>query len=383
MIALLPKLAEAHRLGNVIGAVALVAGCHLDAIATLDAAEHNDPGRSDGGAMDGIGVDAASTPDAAPVEHDYACVAVGSSLSDGFFSLRGFAGRLYAGQFGYGYEAVSMLFRYEPWEHVSPGITGVGESICAMREFGGHLYANTENSGDIFRSVDGENWSRVYNGTDGAIGCGLEVHAGQLYAVSYDYGSHRDGKILRTADGTTWHDVWNSGADDLYLRELTSHQGVLYAFATDEGSSQGRMLTSTDGTDWTSSATPTRFFRGHSWSGSLWLGSSDRRSNGVAGVWRYDGTGDPILVHPVSKHYVTELTDWDGVLFAGTSDGWKEDVGTSSLLMSRDGATWEPVCTFDEIAVWSIAVAADQLYVGTWEYGSGGKVYRVNILASP
>ena len=90
-----------------------------------------------------------------------------------------------------------MLFRFAPWEHVSPGLTGVSESVCAMREFGGYLYANTESSGDIFRSADGDS---------------------------------------------------------------------------------------------------------------------------VAGVWRYSGSGDPVLVHQASKHYVTEITDWDGVLFAGTSE---------------------------------------------------------------
>jgi len=57
-----------------------------------------------------------------------------------------------------------MLYRYAPWELTSPGLTGISESICALIEFNGELYANTESSGDIFRSTDGAQWQRVYDG---------------------------------------------------------------------------------------------------------------------------------------------------------------------------------------------------------------------------
>ena len=314
--------------------------------------------------------------------HSYACSPVGASDSDGFFSLRSFDGKLYAGQFGYGHEGTSMLYSYPAWELVQPGLTGIGESVCAMLEFDGQLYANTENSGDIYRSADGSSWQIVYDGDAGTIGCGLEAFDGQLYAISYQNQDGSHGRILRTSSGTEWSTVWDSGDESWYLREITSHQGTLYGFFVDEGSLQGSMLTSTNGTDWTSTPVDTRFFRGHSWNGDLWLASADRTSSGVSGIWRLDGD-TPVLVHQANKHYVTEITHWDNALFAGTADGWKEDEGTSSLLMSSDGAAWQTVCEFDEIAAWSVAVHGDNLYVGTWQYGHGGQVYIVEIVEDP
>ncbi len=310
--------------------------------------------------------------------HTYSCTAIGSSYSDGFFALRGFSGRLYAGQFGYGHEGSSMLYRYSPWELTSPGLTGVSESVCALREFEDRLYANTESSGDIYRSSDGSSWERVHDGGSHTIGCGLEEHGGYLYAVNYDNGDKHHGKILRSADGGSWDTVYDSGSTSLYLREITSHDGTLVALAVNESDSQGWALLSTDGTSWSAYETATRFFRGHSWGGTLWLASTDRSSSGASGVWRWNG-GNPTMVHAESRHYVTEITDFDGALFAGTSDGWKDDEGSSALLMSRDGTSWEEVCQFPELAAWSIAVVDEHLYVGTWQYGDGGQVYRVDV----
>jgi len=145
------------------------------------------------------------------------------------FSLAGFGGRLHAGHFGYGLEGQSMLSLFPPWETASPGITGIGESICALEVFG---------------------------------------------------------------------------------------------------------------------------------------------------VWRYDGV-DLELRYETLSVYVTDLHPWRGALFAGTSDGWKEDVGTSALLMSVDGNAFETMCEFDEIAIWALEELNDRLYVGTWQFGSGGAVYEV------
>ena len=315
------------------------------------------------------------------VEHTYTCTAVGTSYSDGFFSLRSFKDKLFAGQFGYGHENKSMLYSYAPWELVKPGLLGISESVCAMREFNGLLYANTESSGDIFRSSDGVNWELVFNGDPSSIGCGLEVFEGFLYAVNYHVPSKSNGQILRSPDGKQWEVVWSGGAASAYVREITSHNGMLHAFYVDEQSGQGHMLTSPNGTNWTDVSTPARFFRGYSWQGSLWMSSTEKYSNGVAGVWRLDD-GQPQLVHQVAKKYVTELVAWDNALFAATGDGWKEDSGTSSLLISRDGQKWETVCDFPELTAWSVAVHDNQLYVGTWRYGSGGKVYQVAINSS-
>lgn len=327
-------------------------------------------------------VDAVTPPPDPDVEHTYTCTAVGDSDSDGFFALRSFNGALYAGQFGYGHENQSMLYRYPPWGLVQPGLLQISESVCAMREHGGWLYANTESSGDIFRSPDGVVWERVFDGDSGSIGCGLEVFGGQLYAVNYHVPSKSQGKILRSPDGTTWETVWTGGQASAYVREIASNGGTLYAFYVDEANGQGHMLTSSNGTQWTDTTTPARFFRGYSWQGSLWMSSTEKYSNGVAGVWRLDGD-QPQLIYQSSKRYVTELVAWDGALFAATGDGWKEDQGTASLLLTRDGLQWETVCDFPELSAWSVAVHDGSLYVGTWRYGHGGKVYQVAIDTDP
>ncbi len=320
--------------------------------------------------------------DAVEVIHEYSCSLVGSGLGDGFFSLRGFGGHLYAGEFGYGLQDSSMVWRYAPWELTSPGLLGISESVCAMLEFDGLLYANTESDGDIYRTADGSTWERVWDGPAASIGCGLEVFGGHLYAVNYSNQSQTDGRILRSADGASWETVWDSGDSSWYVREIVAFGGELRAYFLDQDQDQPYQATSVDGSSWTVSATPTRFFRGYVHEGSLWLGSTDRGGGGVAGVWRDDGDGYE-LVYAADKRYVTEIVAWDGALFAGTSDGWKEDVGTSALLMSRDGSTWEQVCAFDEIAIWSVAVADGSLFAGTWQWQAGGQVHRVDITEVP
>ncbi len=343
--------------------------------------DSSDPGDDDD-ATPGDDDDTGPGDDDTEGPHSYECVSVGSAGPDGFFALRDYQGKLYAGMFGYGLEGQSMVYSYPPYELTSPGLTGISESVCAMVEFDGLLYANTESSADIFRTADGSTWERVFDGPGSSIGCGLEAMGGYLYAVQYGNGAGDHGVILRSADGASWSTVYDSGGQSLYLREITSHDGTLYAFAVDEDDSQGYRLSSTNGTDWTVATTPTRIFRGHSHDGALWLASTDRGSNGAAGVWRFDGS-QMDLVHAASKRYVTEITHWDGALFAGTSDGWKEDVGTSSLLMSRDGEAWETVCTFPELAAWSIAASGANLYVGTWQYTDGGQLYEVRIADEP
>ena len=369
--------------------VCLAAACSSDPPALDDdddvASDDDDvaPDDDDSAAPDDDDSAAPDDDDSAAPDDDsagpptYECVPVGASDADGFFALRDFGGRLYAGQFGYGRETTSMLYRTDPWELVTPGLLGITESVCAMREFDGALYANTESSGDLFRSSDGSSWELVYDGPGSTIGCGLEVFDGRLYAVQYGNGAQEHGVVLRSADGTTWETVWDSGTGPVYLREIVAHAGVLYAWAINEDDLNPVQLASTDGTDWTVTATPSRFFRGLSHDGTLWVASTERGGHaGGTGIWRIDD-GVPTLVQSIDAAYVTELQAWDGALWAATSDGWKYDEGNAHLLRSDDGGTWDTVCTLPELAAWSIAVSGDRLYLGTWEFEVGGTVYEV------
>ena len=306
----------------------------------------------------------------------YACEHIAEGHSDGFFTLHGFQNRLYAGSFGYGNEGRSMIYRYPEWEWVTPGLKGVGESICALQEYQGSLYANTENSGDIFRSANGRDWERVYDGPGGSIGCGLAEFKGQLYAINYRNSKRDQGRILRQ-DGSGWHIVYDSGSQAHYLRELVTYGDTLYAFGVDQNTERGLVFSSKTGASWSSVEVPNRYFRGHVWEGYLWLGSTDITSSGEVGVFRFDGE-EFVRTHSSPRHYVADLKDLDGHLFLSTSNGWKGAPGPSGVWMSVDGVgAWEPICEFSETAAWNMAVVNNELYVGTWEYGGTGSVYHV------
>ena len=305
-------------------------------------------------------------------EYAWACSPIGNSYSDGFFYLAAFKGKLYSGQFGYGHEAKSMLFSYPPWELTSPGLKGISESVCAMELFEGYLYANTESSGDIFRSADGSHWEKVYDGDSGSIGCAMTVFKGKLYAVNYRNSQEDHGRILRQ-DGATWTTVYDSGPDSLYLREIAAYKDHIYAFAV--MNDQGQMLKSNDGSNWTKTQVANRYFRAHVWDGYLWLGSTDFNVNGERGLWRFDGN-EFDKIHPGAQKYVSNVQDLDGSLFFSTSNGWKNEGGPSTLWMSPDGYEgWKQICQFGETAIWDLTVFDGKLYMGSWDYGGSGKVY--------
>lgn len=306
---------------------------------------------------------------------NYTCKPIGSAYSDGFFTLAEFKGKLYAGQFGYGHENQSMLFSYPEWQLTSPGLKGISESVCAMAVFKDHLYANTESSGDIFKSADGNNWVKVFDGDNGSIGCAMAVFKDKLYAVNYRNSQEDHGRVLRK-DGANWTTVYDSGSTSLYLREMVAYNGVLYTFGVIDG--QGHMLTSGDGQNFNLQQVANRYFRGHVWQGHLWLGSTDYYANGEVAVWRFDGA-EFMKVLQGSDRYFTNLQDVDGKLFASTSNGWKNESGPSALWMSPDGYNdWQQLCEFSETAIWDMAAFNGELYLGTWHYGKGGKVYKVS-----
>jgi hypothetical protein len=354
--------------------------------AVLDAGgDVMDAGRVDAAgvlAPDGGAGDAAVAPDGGTrdaggrdANYTYTCTPVGSAYSDGFFTLETFGDKLYAGLFGYQHESQSMLYRFPAWELTSPGLTGVSESVCALAVHDGFLWANTESSGDIFRSADGSHWERVHDGDADSIGCGLAVLDGKLYAINYRNAAEDHGRVLRW-DGASWTVVYDSGSAPLYVREIVTYNNTLYVFAV--MNNQGQVLSSANGTSWTLRPVENRYFRGHVAHGYLWLGSTDRSAAGEVGVWRFDGTTYQRMHRVTDQRYVTDIKDVDGDMFAATSNGWKEDVGPSGLLLSRDqGVTWLQVCRFPETAAWNMAVFRGEVYVGTWTYGGTGHVYRV------
>ncbi len=311
-----------------------------------------------------------------PIPTSYTCKSLNTVKPDGIFSLKSFGGRLNVGLFGYGLSNTSMLYSYPPWQQVKPGLLGIGESVCAMEDFGGQLYANTENSGDVFRSADGKNWKLVYNGGSGTIGCGLAKTSSHIYAINYDIVSKKSGKILRSTDGGSWQTVWDSGSSNRYVREIVHYKGTIYAYAVNLSTKQGYVISSSNGTSWTQKAVGARYFRSHVFGGQLWLSSASYYSNGVSGIWKYDGTSyTKMYTH--NQKYVTDIKDWGGALFAGTAAGWKGDSGKARVLFSIGGKSWKQICQLGELSVWALEVNNDRLFAGTWQYQSGGRLYEI------
>ncbi len=310
---------------------------------------------------------------------DYLCEEViDGENTDGFFSLLSFKEELYAGAFGYGHEGESMLFNLEGGR-VSPGITGIAESICVMREFNDAMYANTESDGKIYKSNDGENWEMVYDaGGSLNVGCGLTVKDDYIYA-SESHWDARKSIIVRSGNGKDWEQV---NSNDLYLRELVTHEDKIYGFGVDSSDS-GKVLTSTDGVKWETGPVDARFFRGNVNDGTLWIGSAALYSDsGKSGIWRQEA-GDFEEVHEDDSekdNHITYIKSWKGNLFAGSTQGWKEADGPTDLLISEnEGETWGTACSIPDAAIWDLEVHDDILYVAGWDFKNGGKVYEVSV----
>lgn len=295
--------------------------------------------------------------------------------TDGFFSLLSYDDKLYAGAFGYGQEGSSMLFGLKN-NRITPGITGISESVCVMREFNGYIYANTEASGKIYRSQNGKNWEMVYSAPAGkGVGCALAVKDGYIYAGAADFINHKS-IVIRSSNGKNWNKVNNN---NLYLRELVTYNDTIYGFGVN-GASKPKMIFSTDGENWETQDTDVRFLRGNVLNGTLWLGAATvLGGSGESGVWKFDGEEfSKVYNYGKPGTYVSYVESWKGNLFAGVSQGWKDANGPTALLYSSNGGeNWKTACTIPDAAIWDVEVHDDRLFVAGWDYVNGGSVYEV------
>jgi hypothetical protein len=297
------------------------------------------------------------------------CEAVGTEIPYGVFSMKTFNNKLYIGQFAYGASSQSMLYSYPEWQQVSPGITGVTESICAMEEFNGKLYANTEAEGKVYQSSsDGSSWSKVYDSPYN-IGCGLAVFNGVIYATHYEFLDFKS-KISRSYDGANWENVKDVGS---FVKEIIVYGGKLYVFGV-KSSGQGVGYVSSDGTNWQEFNAPARFLKATVINDKLYLGSTRRTSNGKSGLWVYDGTNFNLLSEQ-SIETVSKPQGFNNSVFVGTSSGFKTANGPS-FLMQYTGSALEKVCSFEEEGIWHIEVYNNSLYIGTWNSDGVGKLYK-------
>lgn len=316
---------------------------------------------------------------------------IARTTDPGFFSLKSYQNVLVAGTYGTGKVYASTNGFASPVADFN-----AGESVYVMKPFGGHLYANTENRGEIWRSRFGTSWEKVFDGEPTAIGTGLVEHGGWLYAC-YTRLSDRAGRIYRSRTGArgTWEHVFGNARQgtDVTLRELVVYQGTIHCLSYDYDSGIGGFYTSRDGRGWTWSARAelrnVRPIKAHVWNGALWISTSPftNRRTPPAGLYRYDGQRLTVAFEDHARAVGTDIIDFNGELYFCDDVNWRARSGRAALFRSPTGApgTWQQVTTFDEAEAMDMEVHGGQLHVATRQEGGRGKVYRIDNIpaASP
>lgn len=145
-----------------------------------------------------------------------------NSFSNWVRFLVDFNGALYAGVEGAG------VFRSRDgrtWQAVAVR-PGAPSGVRAAGMFGGALYVGTTAAGEVWRTSDGDRWTRVFAAaTADARGyvASLAVSGGALYAGI-------DGRVFRSADGGTWEEVGH--LTPFTVEAMTEFDGTLYAGTT-------------------------------------------------------------------------------------------------------------------------------------------------------
>jgi len=309
----------------------------------------------------------------------FSVTSIGESYEHGFFILRKFKNKLIAGAFGYSKK--QKIFTFSPWAPASPGFT-TGESVCDLREFNGYLYANTENQGQVWRTTDGNNWTKVLDEKPG-IGCGLAVYNGYIYATENNLDS-APVEIYRSANGTSWEKVYSSGSSKRYLKEIVAFQNKLYGFYVNLEDDSTGMLVSSDGKDWAKQSAPARFIRSYVKGDTMWLAATKKySSSNESAIWSFNGSNFKKVYSDPTKSHISYISSIGNTLVATTTVAWKGKQGGATLLQSCDGgSTWETVHTFEETEAWGMEEFEGALYVATKQDGGGGKIYKVEGLCS-
>ena len=301
---------------------------------------------------------------------------VGTSFEDGFFALKAFNNKLFGGAFGYYGKQKIFIYSDNQLTPANPGVI-VGESICAFEEFKGMLYANTENRGKMYRTINGNHWEKVKDGPN-ELGCGLTKHNGYLYALNANY-NKAPGHIYRSSDGAHWTKVYDSGSSLAYIREIITFKNTLYVFGSDKHF-KTFILSSTNGVNWKKSPTPDRMLRGHIFENKLWLVSAGQASTGQGKgrIWTFDGNNFNKIYE--SKHtYMGDIISINDKLVAVTSVKWKGHQGGATLVVSCDkGKTWKTAHTFSETEAWALEKFENKIFVGTKQQGGHGQIYKVS-----
>jgi len=322
---------------------------------------------------------------------------IGCVLAEGVFTVGTFQNTLYAGTYDYNGNR-NFIYVYNPdtkiWKQ-GPYLE-LGESVCAMIEFKGSLYVNTENRGQVYRLENGR-WIQVLQGKK-TIGCGFTIKDGYLYATNSNF-THilPGGYIYRTFDGTHWGGtdgaVYKAEGVSSNIRNIVAYKGKLYAFSNDQYTKASWFLVSNDGSEgswehvYTNMIDPsvTENFRPYraivSNDGYLWITSAKMFSDtGESAIYRFDGKNLKKVYADPNKTHISDILEFNGVLFATTIRDTDGSVGGGTLIMSDNGGqNWETVHTFAEAEARSLAVLNGKFYVRTKQKKGKGCVYEFDI----
>jgi len=280
--------------------------------------------------------------------------------ADDIYSLYEFNGYLYAGTGAYA--EIYRSLNGEDWSlvHDPPG-----DWVRSMMEFDGFLYASTQgdagdNSGTVYRTANGTDWVESFDVADIFAVQVLYPFGDYLYAgVSSDSGV---GSLYRTSNGTNWELAYSF--PDSYVGALATFGSYLYAGT---GTNDGILYRSLNGTVWEAvydslgiAISALSVFNGYLYTGSGFDTHIYRSSDGT--TWE--------TVYSPDEQIITTFASFNGYLYAGTWD--------RVFFRSVNGTDWEELPTPDNSTIWFFGAFKNNLYSAvTNDPGDAGDIYKL------
>jgi len=314
-----------------------------------------------------------------------------------------FGGDLYVGVGGFqlsgGYVAVLRLSHAgcKIWDDVTPSFaSGTQGDAMAMAVFGNQLYVGTR-LGEIFRTPDGQKWTKMtgYPGGGGFV-MSMVLHGSHLYV-------NNGATIYRSSDGTAWTPVvgpspakhsYNFGAplSKATIESFTAFNGSLWAGVGRDNVNGFEVWTSSDGINWTESLDVTPVPMGS----NAYIGEPGH----VPAMQAYKGHLYVATYHGKEMYRTDGVTGWKSSMVPMTGDGdmlrmavhnntlymgrsyFMSPAPTSSdylLYSSTNGTSWSPVpgsnLGADREMVTSLLSSAGNLWVGFKNDQAGAEVF--------
>lgn len=180
------------------------------------------------------------------------------------------------------------------------------------------LYAGTGIAAKIYNTTDGTHWDESADLTDDVVYC-LEEYKGYLYAGT----GITPGNVYRSLNGTGFN-LFHEFTDEDYVYDFEVFEGYLY-IATGGSTDDGN-------------------------------------------IYRTDGTTVSLVYSPAASiFHIYELTQKDGVMYAGTSEGF--------IYRTTDGENWE--LDFYTLEGYVYAMGFDDSYIYAGSGSSTGKIFSL------